>query len=56
VIGTAPTVDTSVGVGPFRSSDKADAAWSELTTLGYNAEVIPLFRTSNLEPVTPEEE
>lgn len=51
VIGTAPTVDTTTAVGPYQTVEKALAVSGELEALGYNAEIVPLLKLSDLEPV-----
>lgn len=52
VIGTAPTVDTAVAVGPFRSEKTTSEAYDELTAKGYNAEVCELFAVADIDHVT----
>lgn len=42
VIGTSPFHDTSVAVGPFRSTAHARDAVLELECRGYSAETVPL--------------
>lgn len=49
VIGTAPTMDVTVAVGPFRSEKAASEAWNELTAKGYNAETCPLLKVDDLD-------
>ena len=44
VIGTAPTVDGTVVVGPFRTAERASEAWMGLAAKGYNAETCDLER------------
>jgi hypothetical protein len=51
VIGTAPVVDTSVVVGPFRSIERASAAWDALTAKGWNAELCTLATVAEVESV-----
>jgi hypothetical protein len=51
VIGTAPTWDVSLVAGPFRSIDRAHSASVDMTTLGYNTEVCPLWRVADMSVV-----
>lgn len=49
VIGTAPTVDVTVAVGPFRSLARVREADEELTAKGYNTETCQLFDVDEVE-------
>jgi hypothetical protein len=42
VVATFPTMDTAVTVGPFRSAARAESAYDEMTSRGWNAEVCEL--------------
>ncbi len=45
VIGTAPSMDTSITVGPFRTVERAtEVATDGLTPLGWVTEVCELLR------------
>jgi len=52
VIGTHPTVDTSVTVGPYNSADRAAEASAAMDALGYVTEFCPLERLEDLDPLT----
>lgn len=52
VIGTHPTIDTSVTVGPFNSSEAAYEASRAMDALGYVTEFCPLEKLADLEPLT----
>ncbi len=52
VIGTAPTVDTTVAVGPFRSLDRVRDAENDLIAKGYNVETVSLFAVDEVESVS----
>lgn len=54
IIGTAPTLDTSVVVGPFRSERAAAEAETQLTLRGYNTEICELSTLEQL-PELPAE-
>ena len=56
VIGTAPTLDVSVAVGPFHSEASASVASHELTLRGYNAEICVLSKMSEIDTVSSWEE
>lgn len=50
VIGTAPTMDTPVAAGPFKTEKAALDARSDLEQKGYVADIVPLEKTSEIEP------
>lgn len=49
VIAQSPSVDASQVVGPFKSISKAHDASSELTSKGYNTEIVPLVHISDVD-------
>lgn len=49
-VGTAPTVDTAVVVGPFHTHRRALEAAGEIATLGFVTEVCECQSVSDLAP------
>lgn len=50
-VGTAPTVDVSVVVGPFRSRQRAIDAAGAMDALGYITEICECQALDDLEPL-----
>lgn len=55
IVGTSPFSDTSIAVGPFRSSLRAAEADQELVHGGWNTEVCPLLAVTDVDVVTNDE-
>lgn len=51
VVGTAPTVDTAVVVGPFRSRQRALDVAGQMDALGYVTELCDCTSIDQLEPL-----
>jgi hypothetical protein len=53
VIGTSPSVDVTVAMGPFTTPEAAYDASGTMDDLGYVSEVVELEAASAIEPSPP---
>ncbi len=56
VIGTSPFHDTSVAVGPLKTSAAAHTAADDLTYRGWNTEIVELVKAADVHFLAGEKE